>query len=159
QQLTAGLISASLALLLAAAVSVLLAWRLLVPVRQLAGATHKLAAGDYATRVPAGSRDELGPLARGFNHLAATLERNAHLRRTFMADVSHELRTPLAVLRGELEALEDGVRALTPESLKSLHNEVAALSKLVDDVYELSLADVGALAYQKSTVDLGELLS
>ncbi|HEX5514966.1 MAG TPA: ATP-binding protein, partial [Gammaproteobacteria bacterium] len=157
QQYKAGLITAMLALLLAAAVSMLLAWRLLVPVRQLAAATHTLAAGDYGTRVAVTSRDELGRLAGDFNRLAGTLERNEQLRRVFMADISHELRTPLAVLRGELEALQDGVRKLTPESLQSLQGEVTALSKLVEDLYELALADVGALAYQKSVVDLVEV--
>jgi two-component system sensor histidine kinase BaeS len=157
QQLKAGLVTGVLALLLAAIVSVLLAWRLLQPVRQLAAATHTLAAGDYGSRVTVASRDALGRLAQDFNHLAETLERNERLRRVFMADVSHELRTPLAVLRGELEALQDGVRQLTPASLKSLQAEVAALSKLVDDLYELALADVGALTYQKSRVDLLEL--
>lgn len=157
QQLKAGLVTGALALLLAAIVSVLLAWRLLLPVRQLAAATHTLAAGDYGSRVAVSSRDALGRLAQDFNHLAETLERNERLRRVFMADVSHELRTPLAVLRGELEALQDGVRQLTPASLKSLQAEVAALSKLVDDLYELALADVGALTYQKSKVDLTEL--
>lgn len=157
QQLKAGLITAMLALLLAAAVSLLLAWRLLVPVRQLAAATHTLAAGDYGARVAVTSRDALGRLAEDFNKLAGTLERNEQLRRAFMADISHELRTPLAVLRGELEALQDGVRKLTPESLQSLQGEVTALSKLVEDLYELALADVGALTYQKSVVDLVEV--
>lgn len=157
QQLTAGLITVVLALLLSAGIAVLLAWRLLAPVRRLAGATHALAAGDYTIRVPVTSSDALGRLAGDFNRLAGTLERNEQLRRAFMADVSHELRTPLAVLRGELEAIEDGVRQLTPESLRSLQGEVGALSKLVDDLYELALADVGALTYQKTTLDLTEL--
>ncbi len=59
------------------------------------------------------SRDELGKLAQDFNQLASTLE-NQQMRRDFMADISHELRTPLAVLRGELEAIQDGVRQFTP---------------------------------------------
>lgn len=77
------------------------------------------------------------------------------MRRQLTADISHELRMPLAVLRGELEALEDGVRALTPASLTSLQAEVATLSKLIDDLYELSLADVGALAFHLEPLDPG----
>ncbi len=61
----------------------------------------------------------------------------------------HELRTPLAVLRGELEAIQDGVRQFTPESVTSLQAEVGTLTKLVDDLHQLSLSDEGALAYQK----------
>jgi two-component system, OmpR family, sensor histidine kinase BaeS len=97
-------------------------------------------------------------LARDFNQLAYTLERNEQMRREFMADVSHELRTPLAVLRGELEAIEDGVRSLDQNAMKSLQGEVSMLSKLVDDLYELSLADVGALTYRKAPCRLNGLL-
>src|SRR5205814_5569340 len=107
---------------LAAAVALVLAHTFLQPLKNLAAATHRLAAGDYATRVPVRSQDELGRLAGDFNRLAETLERNETLRRRFMADVSHELRTPLTVLSAELEAMEDGVRPLTRESLASLRS-------------------------------------
>lgn len=80
------------------------------------------------------------------------------MRRDFMADISHELRTPLAVLRGELEAIQDGVRQFTPESVASLQAEVGTLTKLVDDLHQLSMSDEGALAYQKTSVDLIPLL-
>ncbi len=149
---------AALALALAAALAVVLARVFLVPVKRIAEATHRLAGGNYGTRVRAHTDDELGGLARDFNRLAETLERNETLRRRFMADVSHELRTPLAVLSGELEALEDGVRPLTREALASLRGEVAALGKLVDDLNQLALADVGALAYRKATLDLAPLV-
>jgi len=158
RQLTASWIIGALAVLLAAVVAIGLARMFLAPVKRIAAATHRLAAGDYASRVRVGSGDELGRLAEDFNRLAVTLERNEQMRRAFMADVSHELRTPLAVLRGELEAIEDGVRPLSAESVKSLQGEVATLSKLVDDLYELSLADVGALTYRKSALDLAEPL-
>ncbi|MBI3145891.1 MAG: sensor histidine kinase efflux regulator BaeS [Pseudogulbenkiania sp.] len=157
-QLKAGWLFAVLGVLLAAAVAVLLARFMLVPVKRLASALHQLATGDYSTRVQASSRDELGQLAGDFNRLARVLENNEQMRRHFMADISHELRTPLAVLRGELEAMEDGVRTPTPEALQSLQAEVATLSKLVDDLYELSLADVGALSYRMEVFDPVEVL-
>ncbi len=159
QQLRASWIIAGLALAVAALVAVVLARALLQPLKRVAEATHRLAAGNYATRVEVRSADELGRLAEDFNRLAQSLERNEQLRRRFMADVSHELRTPLAVLSGELEALEDGVRALTRESLASLRSEVSALGKLVDDVNQLALADSGALAYRKETLDVVPLLA
>ena len=96
------------------------------------------------------SNDELGRLAQDFNRLASSLEKNESMRRAFMADISHELRTPLAILRGELEAMQDGVRKLTPEAVSSLLMEVATLTKLVDDLHQLSLSDEGALAYRKA---------
>src|SRR5205823_14920453 len=83
--------------------AVVLARVFLQPLKRVAAATHRLAAGSYDTRVAVGSRDELGRLAEDFNRLAESLERNETLRRRFMADVSHELRTPLTVLSGELE--------------------------------------------------------
>lgn len=153
--LIVGLISLLLAMLIA--------WRvsrtLLDPVKRVAAATHRLAAGEYDCRVSVASQDEVGQLARDFNRLAQALERNERMRRDFMADVSHELRTPLSILRGELEALEDGVRPLSHMALWSLQSEVGLLGKLIDDLYELSLADVGALTYRKIKTDVGALLS
>lgn len=147
------------AVVLAAAIAWWLARTLLRPVREVAEATHRLAGGDYALRVPVAARDEVGRLAEDFNHLAATLQRNERMRRDFMADLSHELRTPLGVLNGELEAIEDGMRPFDAQSLASLQGEVAMLSKLVSDLYDLSLADVGALTYRKHDVDLRDILS
>jgi len=147
----------TLSALLAAVVSILLARVFLAPVRRLARATHKLSAGDYSTRVNVTSADELGRLGQDFNRLAFALERTEALRREMMADISHELRTPLAVLRGELEALQDGVRKFSPAALSSLQSEVGLLSKLIDDLYDLSLADVGALSYRMEPVDMGEI--
>jgi len=148
--------------LLAVLMAALIAWwvsrKLAEPVRLVASATHRLAAGDHGVRVQVDSPDEVGRLARDFNHLAQTLERNEALRREFVADVSHELRTPLAVLRGELEALEDGVRVLDAQAVKSLQGEVRQLGQLVDDLYELALTDAGALSYRMEAMDLGELL-
>ncbi|HEX8544016.1 MAG TPA: ATP-binding protein [Pseudomonas sp.] len=146
-------------LLLAMLIAWWIARTLLTPVKQVAAATHRLASGHYAERVSVSANDEVGQLARDFNQLALTLESNERLRREFMADVSHELRTPLAVMRGELEAIEDGVRQLDIDSMQSLQGEVSMLSKLVDDLYELSLADVGALTYRKNRLDLVPLLS
>ncbi|MBV7405741.1 two-component system sensor histidine kinase BaeS [Enterobacter sp. ENT03] len=147
-----------LATLLAALATFLLARGLLAPVKRLVEGTHKLAAGDFSTRVTPTSPDELGKLAHDFNQLASTLEKNQQMRRDFMADISHELRTPLAVLRGELEAIQDGVRQFTPESVASLQAEVGTLTKLVNDLHQLSMSDEGALAYQKAPVDVITLL-
>ncbi len=147
-----------LSTLLAALVTWLMSRGLLAPVKRLVAGTHHLAAGNFATRVEVGSQDELGQLAQDFNRLASSLEKNESMRRAFMADISHELRTPLAILRGELEAMQDGVRKLTPEAIASLQSEVGVLSKLVDDLHQLSLSDEGALAYRKQATDLVQLL-
>lgn len=157
QQRTSWIIVA-LSSLLAAAVTFFLARGLLAPVKRLVEGTHRLAAGDFTTRVTPGRDDELGRLAQDFNQLASTLEKNQQMRRAYMADISHELRTPLAILHGELEAMQDGVRQFTPDSLSSLQMEVATLTKLVNDLHQLSLSDEGALAYQKQSLDVITLL-
>ena len=149
---------ALLTLLISALASLLLARRLLRPIRRIAAAAKDLGAGRYATRIQADRNDELGRLAGDFNHLAAALERNEQARRRWVADISHELRTPLAILRGEIEALLDGVRQPSPDRLQSLHGEVLGLGKLVDDLYELALSDLGALDYQRETLDLAEII-
>lgn len=140
---------AGLTLLVSALLSFPLARRLVRPLRELAAATRRLANGTYTERVPVTSQDELGQLASDFNLLALTLEQNETARRQWIADISHELRTPLTVLRGEIEALQDGVRPLTPAALASLHAEALRLGRLVDDLYQLSLSDLGALLYRK----------
>lgn len=158
QQRRTSWIIVGLSILLAAGATFPLARGLLRPVKRLVEGTHHLAAGDFTTRIIAPGQDELGRLAQDFNQLACTLEKNQQMRRDFMADISHELRTPLAVLRGELEAIQDGIRSFTPETLSSLQMEVGTLSKLVDDLHQLSLSDEGALAYQKKPLDIVALL-
>ena len=147
-----------IALLLAGIESWLLARWLLGPIQELTRVTHALTAGQFTTRVQVETGDELQRLARDLNRLAETLEQTEAARRQWVADISHELRTPLAVMRGEIEAIEDGIRPLDTKALASLQSEVALLSKLVDDLYQLALSDVGALAYQKTEIDLISLL-
>lgn len=141
-------------MLLAAVIALWVARILLRPIKRVAQATHAVAAGDYGQRVEPASGDEVGQLARDFNRMADTLERNEKIRRDFMADVSHELRTPLAILHGELEAIEDGVRSLGPAGLKSLQAEVATMTRLVNDLHDVSLAHVDALSFRKFELDL-----
>ena len=126
-------------------------------VRALASGTEALMRGDYDVRLPVAGRDELDRLAGDFNSLAATLAATRRARSQSIADIAHELRTPLAVLRGEIEALQDGVRSLDAASLASLAQEVAHLGRLVEDLHTLSLADLGALSYRKEPLDVAEL--
>jgi len=135
-----------------------LAKRLVRPIKAMAAATHDIASGKYATRIAVASSDELGQLASDFNTMALTLEKNEKVRRQWVADISHELRTPLSVLRGEIEALLEGIRAITPEAIRSLHAEALRLHRLVDDLYQLALSDLGTLTYRKEEIDLVEVL-
>jgi two-component system sensor histidine kinase BaeS len=149
----------ALSVLLAALLS---AWALsrwlLQPVRSLAAGTRALASGDYAARIPTARDDELGLLAQDFNRLATTLEQHREARRRWGADIAHELRTPISVLSGEIQALQDGVREVDAARLASLQAECGRLRDLVEDLYQLSLSDTGALSYRFERVDLAEVV-
>ncbi len=144
-------------LLGALALAFALARWLLAPVRALTSVTQALAAGDFGQRVVTARTDELGALAQDFNRLAATLERHRDARQRWGADIAHELRTPLSVLRGEIQALQDGVRTPSATALDSLQAECARLGNLIEDLYQLSLADAGALDYHFEPLDLDDL--
>jgi signal transduction histidine kinase/cytochrome c peroxidase len=150
--------------LLVLAASLLASWllsrSLLRRLDGLADATRRLAAGDLGVRLGAGSGgDELAALARDFDRMAEALQRGRAARDRWIADISHELRTPLTVLRGELQALQDGVRPLTPAALESLDAEAARLAKRIEDLYALALSDSGGLAYRFAPLDLTALLA
>ncbi|WP_146010161.1 ATP-binding protein [Burkholderia sp. WAC0059] len=146
------------ATLLAILTTLWMARALASPLRRIASATHTLAGGDLSARVPTVSGGDIGQLEHDFNHLAQTLESAERMRSALVADISHELRTPLAVMSGEIEAIEVGVRPMSIEAVRSLGGEIKRLSRLVDDLYDLSLADVGALRYHHEQLDVCETL-
>jgi two-component system sensor histidine kinase BaeS len=143
---------------LALLASIPLAGHLVRPVRALLEATRSLASGNYQTRTKVSSMDELGQLTEHFNSLAATLEANESSRQRWISDISHELRTPIAVLKSQIEAVVDGIRVPNSELITSLNNKVNHLNALVDDLYQLSLSDAGALSYRKTALSLSDLL-
>ena len=153
--LPTALVSGAIALVLA----VLLAAFLMRPVRQLTHAADQVAAGDLSQRVPVTGRDELGQLATTFNQMADSLQRAQKSRQAMTADIAHELRTPLSVQRANLEALQDGIYPLTQENLTPIIQQNQLLTKLVDDLRTLALADAGALNLEKVPTDLAGLLA
>ncbi len=158
QQFDNLLLTALLSLLIAIIAALLLARLFVRPISGIAKMARQLTAGQFEVRIEKIRQDELGDLAADLNILVETLEQNQRSRRQWIADISHELRTPLTVLRGELEAMEDGVRPLNRESIQSLSLEVKQLKRLVDDLYQLSLSDQGSLSYVKERVLPLELL-
>ncbi len=128
------------------------------PLRRLKMAAHHIANGDLSQRVPAASRDEIGELAQSFNSMAEALAQQEDARHHLMADIAHELRTPLTVIQASLEAMQDGVMQATPERLASLHEETLLLARLINDLRDLALAEVGQLRLEPAPVDLNELL-
>ena len=147
-------LSGFVALLIAAIISLILTQNISGPIRKLARATRSLISGEFKTRVNITNKDELGKLSRDFNILAKTLDKEAESADKWLADISHELRTPLAILKSELEAIEDGIREFDEETLNSLTHEVKRINTLVNDLYELSLSDLGAMKYQMVETDI-----
>ena len=119
---------------------------------------QRLSQGQYDNKIHLKGEDELTTLAEHLNDLGHSLQQSEQARRRWVADISHELRTPLAVLQAEIEALEDGVRSLDQKALARLQQHTRRLTNLVDDLYDLSLTDIGALTYRKQPCDLHALL-
>ncbi len=152
--ITAGLIAIGLSLLLA----LLLSYTLMRPVRELTQVAHRLGEHDLSQRVRVSGKDELAELALSFNSMADSLQQAEDSRRALTADIAHELRTPLAVQRANLEALQDGVYPLTPENLAPVLEQNLLLTRLVDDLRTLALADAGQLTLERTPTDLPALV-
>jgi two-component system sensor histidine kinase BaeS len=151
-------LAGSAMLVLAAIVSYFLSRNLLAPIKQLTTGTKALTSLRFDTKIDVHSKDELGQLASDFNVMARTLDKSEKMRRQWIADISHELRTPLSILRGEIEAMQDGVRKTNQETLDSLHSEVIYLSKIVNDLHDLTLAETGTLPFDKRIIDPVQVL-
>jgi two-component system, OmpR family, sensor histidine kinase BaeS len=139
--LLAGLSTIALSLLLGG----LIARRWSQPLRDVQQATQRIAKGQFEVRLQATGAREISDLAHDINHMAQSLQQLEQSRRAWIAQNSHELRTPLAVLLGEIESVQDGVRRATPEVMENLREEVMQLTRLVNDLHLLSVADMGAL--------------
>lgn len=128
------------------------------PVRSLVNAAGRLADGDYSVRVGTHGSRTLQEVGVSFNSMAAQLEESDEQRRRLMADLGHELRTPLAVIRGEIEAVIDGVRSPGPGQMESLLDEVEVLERLIEDLRTITLSDAGRLPLQTELVSVTELV-
>ena len=142
----------------AIALTLFLSRRILAPVESLSTAARALAKGDFSSRVEVRSKDEVGELAQTFNTMAKELGRTEEVRRSLVADVAHELRTPVSNLRGYLEAVRDGLINPDEVTLKSMHEEVLLLTRLIEDLQELALAESGQLALYRQPCDLAGLV-
>jgi two-component system sensor histidine kinase BaeS len=132
--------------------------RMSAPLGDLVEAAGRITQGDYSPRVPVRGSSELRSLARAFNEMAARLQLTEAQRRDLMADITHELRTPITIIQGTLEGMVDGVYAADGSHLKSVLEETQILSRLVDDLRTLALAESGALQLKKEPTDLAVLI-
>ncbi len=141
-------------LVLASLASLVLAPQLTRPIKRFAARAKSMAGGNYEERLAVVDAGELGSLTADMNELAQTLEHARRSRQQWIADISHELRTPLAILTAELQALEDGIRDYNAGTRASLQLEVQRLNRLVQDLYELSAADEGAISISPVQLDV-----
>ncbi|MBN1641181.1 MAG: HAMP domain-containing protein [Anaerolineae bacterium] len=145
----------AVAALVAAAI---LSRQLVGPLRALTAASEAMAGGDLSQRVGLERADEIGDLGRAFDKMASDLAAARAQRQQMTADIAHELRNPLSVIRGNLEAMIDGIYPTDVEHLGPIYEETLLLQRLVQDLRLLSLADAGELHLVRSEVDLTALL-
>jgi len=150
----AGILAAIVVLIM----GIYLSRRISKPLVELSEAAKNIANRKLSHRVPIYTNDEIGEVGRAFNQMAESLESNELLRKNMIADVAHELRTPLAILRGNLELLEEAVIEPSPEVFASLHEESIRISRLVEDLQSLSHADAGELKFDLSVENLAEIV-
>ncbi|HHJ98515.1 MAG TPA: HAMP domain-containing protein [Actinobacteria bacterium] len=151
-------ISALVAVALAALGAWLLARYLVRPLRDLTAASRALAEGRLERRVEEAGPEEVAGLAVAFNEMADSLSESEELRRRMVSDVAHELRNPIAALRAQIEGIADGVLTADERQIASLVEDVGTLSRLVDDLQELSIAEAGRLRYERTLTDLRDIV-
>lgn len=152
------LVVAAALLLVSAWVARWAAGQVVRPLIQIQTATEQIAQGKLDTRLQTARSDELGDTMRNINRMTEGLQQLEASRRQWIANMSHELRTPLTVLRGEIDALVDGIHTASPATLQSLQEEVLKLNALVDDLHLLAMADLNALPCYFESLDAVALL-
>jgi two-component system, OmpR family, sensor histidine kinase BaeS len=145
-------------ILIAAALAVPFSGWLVRPITKLTSAVRQMASGNLSVSVNEKRQDELGRLAKDFNRLATILAKNQYDRQQWVSDIAHELRTPVALFLADIEAVQDGVRAVNEQWLANMHDQVERLSRLVNDLHQLSQSDAGTLNYRFEPLNLNALL-
>ncbi len=151
-------LSSTAAFAIAALVGVWTAQRITRPLTHLRDAVQHMGLRDLSRRAPVEGSDEIAELAVTFNRMGERLEAEERSRRQLLADTAHELRHPLAVLKGRLELMQDGKVPIDQEALLPLQDEVIRLTRLVGDLRDLSLAEVGGLSIKPVELRIAELL-
>jgi signal transduction histidine kinase len=131
--------------------------RMTRPMNSLIDAARRIESGDYSAQVPEWGSTDIRSVARAFNSMSARLKSMDEQRRSFLADVTHELRTPLSVIRGQAEAIADGVYPADAPHLAPILDATEALDRLVEDLRTLVLTDAGNLVLHKERIDIGAL--
>lgn len=147
------------ALLVAIGLGAYMAKRLSLPISSAIASAQQISRGYYNDRISDESKTkEIGLLTSTINNLAETLEKQEILRKRLTADVAHELRTPLSTLQSHLEAMIDGIWKADADRLKSCHDEVLRINRMVGDLQQLAKYESENLVLNKTSFDLSELL-
>jgi two-component system OmpR family sensor kinase/two-component system sensor histidine kinase BaeS len=152
------LVSTLLAVAVSLALGMVLGRWIAAPLGQMADGARSFSRRAWSRRIPERGSQETVEVARALNEMAASLEQAETLRRNLTADIAHELRTPITVLQGNLRAILDGVYPLESAEIASLYDQTRLLSRLVDDLRELALADSGKPLLRNELLDLAALL-
>ena len=144
---------------LAIVVAILVLRRLAAPVGALIEGAHRIEAGDLSARVPVRGPSDLRSLARAMNAMSSRLEAEETHRRSVLADIAHELRTPLSIIRGQAEAVTDGIYPADAEHMAPIVSATESMEMLVDDLSTLTLAESGALQLHREPIDVAVLVN
>lgn len=147
-----------LAGLVAITFAILYSNRIVGPVKSLTRAARNMEKGNLGTQVDVNTGGEIKELAQAFNSMSRKLEEQEEIRQNLVSDVAHELRTPLANVRGYLEAIEEGLVKPDEDTLRSLFQESELLTRLVNDLQDLSLADAGKLELNRQIISLEDVV-
>lgn len=128
------------------------------PLSRMIQTMNRIKQGDLQARLSIESDDEFGEVGRTFNVMTEKLVRTEQARTQLVADVAHELRTPLTIIQGQLELIQQGIKPAEPATLLPIQDEVSRLSDLVEDLHQLSLAEVGQLSLEKKPTDIKKLI-
>lgn len=158
QQLSLGLVTGLIALLFALTIAYRISRHFSQPIEKLRIATNEIKRGNLEWRLKINSGDEIQQLAEGVNALAKQLQHNNIQRQEWSSNIAHELRTPIAILQNQCEAMLDGVFELNNERIKLLLGETHRLQRLVEDLYQLSLAESDELHYQLTNLSVNTLV-
>lgn len=148
-----------ISVLIAIVLSSIMAKRLSSPISRVIKTSRMIEKGNYSDRVDVKSNiKEINQLTETINTLAASLEKQENLRKRLTGDVAHELRTPIATLQSHMEAMIDGIWEADEERLKSCHEEIVRIGKLVGDLEKLTRLENERLVLDKTTFDISELI-
>jgi two-component system, OmpR family, sensor histidine kinase BaeS len=158
-QVNQSLLLAAIGAILAASIlGILLARQIIHPLRDLTRGAQRISHGHLDERIEVTGQDEVAQLGDAFNQMAESLQRNANARRQLVADVAHELRTPLMVVGATVAAMQDGVLPADQPNLATIQDEVGSLGRLIADLRDLSLGDVGQFPLQRELVDVTDIV-